>query len=323
MNRSVYRLLKDIGMHRLFILFLVLRAPFDFLSTVLYANMLEVFLRLAENQNQTELLPTFFLFLGLTALLFAYNMTIWSTLSVYVNVKLQKCFRRRMLHLILGADYEEIQKRSGGEWLNRLNSDIDHLHGYLLIPVSYMHMVIALVNVIGSTIVLSFLNFRLLILTLVMVIPFSLLSCIVVVRKIPFFKHRAQEALATYTNWAAPIISARESISIFGGEDLIEKKVEEVSLTMLHANMQAHRRTARAMMVNTFSGTLGYLLLLLCGDSMMGTRIADFAAFTKITQYRAGIIKGTMLINSAVNNMRSHEAGAERACEILRSAPTK
>ena len=81
--------------------------------------------------------------------------------------------------------------------------------------------------------------------------------------------------------------------------------------------MQVHRRVARATMINTFSGMTGYLLLLLCGDSMMGTKIADIAALMKITQYRAGIMKSTMLINNAVNSMRSHEAGAVRACEVL------
>ena len=96
MNRNVYRLLKDLGMHRIFIVFLLLRVPFDFMSTVLYANMLGVFLRLIDRGNQGDLLSTFFIFLGLTALLFAYNMTVWCTISVRVNVR-QKLFRKRML----------------------------------------------------------------------------------------------------------------------------------------------------------------------------------------------------------------------------------
>ena len=317
MNRNVYRLLKDLGMHRIFIVFLILRVPFDFMSTVLYANMLGVFLRLIDRGNHGDLLPAFFLFLGLTALLFAYNMTVWCTISVRVNVRLQKLFRKRMLCRILGAGYEKIQQRSGGEWLNRLNSDIDHLHTYLMAPVNFMHLVIALVNVILSSIVLAFLNFPLLIVTMLVLLPFSFLSCIVVVRKIPFFKHRAQEALGRYTNWAEPVVRARDAICIFGGEEQVLKKVEETSLDMLHANMQVHRRVARATMINTFSGMTGYLLLLLCGDSMMGTKIADIAALMKITQYRAGIMKSTMLINNAVNSMRSHEAGAVRACEVL------
>ena len=51
MNKKVWKILKDIGMLKSFILILLLRLPFDFLNGVISANMLESFIRLAEKDK--------------------------------------------------------------------------------------------------------------------------------------------------------------------------------------------------------------------------------------------------------------------------------
>ena len=90
MTRNAFRILKDLNMHKQFIIMLILRMPFDFLNALISANMIERFVRLMEIKDEDSLLPTFLLFLLLTVLLFAYNMTIWSTLAIRINILFQK-----------------------------------------------------------------------------------------------------------------------------------------------------------------------------------------------------------------------------------------
>ncbi len=320
MFKRLYHLLRDLGLHRLFIGSLLLRAPFDFLNTVLASNLISRFIHVMELGNKDALLPTFVLFFALTFLLFMYNMTIWATISMKLNILLQKRIRKKMLHNILGAEYEDVQCFSSGEWINRLNYDADRLYFYMLGPVNFMHMFIAMVNIILSSIILAILNLPLLIVSAVATVPFTFLSCIVVVRKIPIFKKRAQEKFGEYTNWAEPVIRAKDSISVFGGEELVLKKVEETSLAMLSQNMKAHRATGRAGILNTLCGASVYVVLLVLGGTMMGETVEGLAALLKITQYRGGVMRGVMTVNNAVNNMKQNRAGTERALDVLESS---
>ena len=100
MNKTVWKILKDIGMLKFFILILFLRLPFDFLNGVISANMLESFIRLAEKGQSENLLKTFGTFLLFTVLLFGYNVTIWATVSVKADMLLQKRLRNRLLNHI-------------------------------------------------------------------------------------------------------------------------------------------------------------------------------------------------------------------------------
>ena len=317
MFRKLCQLLRELGVLRLFIVSLLLRAPFDFLSTVLSANLIYRFIRLMEQGNKEQLLPTFWLFLLLSLLLFVYNMTIWATISMKLNLLLLSRLRKKLFTHILSSEYADIQCFSSGEWINRMNYDVDRLHAYMMGPVTFMHLFIALVNLILSSIILAFMNLPLLVVSVVITVPLMLPSCIVVVRRIPEFKKRAQEKFGEYTNWAEPILRAHQAISIFDGKDLVLQKVEDTSLSMLKENMKAHRAMARSKFLNTLSGGSGYVLLLALGGTMMGEAIDSLATLMKITQYRAGVMQSVFVINRSVNNMKNNRAGAERTLEVF------
>ena len=114
-----------------------------------------------------------------------------------------------------------------------------------------------------------------------------------------------------------PIVEAGDAITIFDGEEIVMRKVEEESLAIMHQNVKAHKLTAWSSLVNIISGNLGYILLLLMGNSMIGSGVKDFAELTKITQYRGQMMMGVMCVNSCMNNMKTNLSGAERVDEVL------
>ena len=317
MNKKVIRILKETGMMKDFIFMMILRAPFDFLNAVLASNMLESFIRLVERKEEGELFPNFWIFLLFTVVLFGYNMFVWAVVSMKINIRFIKKLRMRVYKSLLSRTQQEMEKLSAGDWISRLNSDVDKTDLYLVGPLNFMHMVISVVNLSMSAIVLFILNHTMLLVTLAVMLPFFFLSSVVVIKKIPVFKKRSREHYAKFTNWMEPVVNSSEAIKIFEGEELILKKAEEESLLIMKNNMRAHKRTALASGINTFSGISGYLLLLFLGNSMMGSEIEDVARMFKITQYRGEMMKSVMMVNSCIGRMKTNLPGAERVEEVL------
>ncbi len=317
MDKRLWKMLHSIGVDRVMFLILILRAPFDLLNAMIKSNMLEQFLRIAEQGEKEKIGSTFLTFLLCSVLLFAYNMTVWMTISVTGTVAMHKAFRRRMLGTILDKDCNEVHARSNGFWITGLGNDIDRTCDYLTAPLNFMHLFIAMICFAGSSVILCRMNMTLFVISIAVMLPFFFFSSGVILKPVSTYKRHAQEKLAEYTSWVEPVVNSHTSIRIFAGEELVLQKVEKTSLAIMHENMKGHRRVAASALCNIFSGNLGYLLLLFVGDSMMGTGIRDFAMLGKITQYRGEMMGNVMMMNNSIGNMRTNLAGVERVYGIL------
>jgi ABC-type multidrug transport system fused ATPase/permease subunit len=279
--------------------------------------MLESFIRLIENGEEDRLLSNFWIFLLFTVLLFGYNVTVWSTISISFEMRFQRVTRMKMLEVMLQSTQQDMERYSAGDWISRLCTDIDKLMDYMMSPVNFMHGLIATVNLVFSSIVLLVINGKLLAAALIVMVPFFIISSVILIRKIPYFRLKSRESYARYTNWMEPIITAGDVINVFEGQELVLQKVRETSEKIMRDNMKAHKRSAWSSFFQIFSGNLGYLLLLIMGNVMMGKEIGDFARLTKITQYRGEMMRSVMIVNTCLNRMRTNLAGAVRVDEIL------
>ena len=317
MNHKVIRILKELGLWKTFVIVMILRSPFDFLNSMLNANMLESFIRLTDQRDGDNLSRTFWIFLMFTLLLFAYNASVWATVAVKTDMMLHRRLRMKLLESMLSRTLQEMEEYSEGDWITRINNDVDKVADYLTAPINFMHSMIAVVNLVFSSMILIMLNPTLFGVSIFLMIPFFILSGIVIVRNIPKFRKNAQESFARYTNWTAPIVEAGDAITVFDGQDIVLDKMREESERIMRENVKAHRRTALSSAVTATSGMTGYILLLLIGNSMIGTKIKDFAELMKITQYRGHMMMGVMCVNSGINNMKTNLTGAVRVDEIL------
>lgn len=317
MNHKVRNIVKELGLQKDLALVMILRAPFDFLSAVLNANMLESFIRLVERKSEESLTVTFWGFFIFVMLLFGYNLTIWATISIKTDMMFHKRVRRKLMDSMLSLTEQEMEKLSYGDWITRLNMDVDKTADYITCPLNFMHALIASVNLILSSVVLIFINFKLFTVAVLFMIPFFVLSSVVIIRKIPFYRRKSQELQAGYTNWMQPIVEAGDTIRIFDGEEIVMRKIEEESRAIFRQNVKAHKLTAWSSMITIFYGNLGYILLLLLGNSMIGIDVKDFAELTKITQYRGQMMMSVMCLSSCMNNMKTNLSGAERVDEII------
>lgn len=317
MNHTVRKIIRDLGLKNEFARVMVLRSPFDFLSAVLNANMLESFIRIMERGEGERLSNAFWKFLIFSMLLFGYNATIWATISIKTDMMFHKRLRLRLMDSMLSRTEQEMDRLSAGDWITRLNMDVDKTADYITCPLNFMHAMIASVNLILSSVILVFLNPKLFTVTVLVMIPFFIMSSLVIIRKIPYYRRKSQESQAEYTNWMEPIVEAGDAITIFDGEEIVLREVEEKSLNIMRQNVKANKLTSLSSTVTIISGNLGYVLLLLMGNSMIGNGVKDFAQLTKITQYRGQMMMGVMCVNSCINNMKSNLSGAERVEEVI------
>ena len=317
MNRKVIKLLKDLGLWKRFVVMFILRLPFDFLAAILNANMLESFFRLMEEGKGERLMHNFWIFLLFSVLLFSYNCLVWSTVSIKADMLFHQKLRMRLMERMFARDQQEMEEYSEGDWITRINNDVDKTVNYITEPLNFMHAAIASFNFILSSVVLAFLNFNMLAVTLMIMLPFFYLSCVVIIRKVPTYKKNAQKSFAVYTNWLEPIVASGDMIAIYDGQEAVMDKVEEVSARIMKENIKAHRLTAWSSFFNILSGLSGYLLLLFMGNSMMGYKVRDFAELLKITQYRGEMMKSGMCVNACISNMKMNLSGVNRVDEVI------
>lgn len=317
MNKEAYKMLKEAGVLKRFIVMMVLRSPFDICNSVLSANLMSSYIRIIERDDRDKLLLNTALFLVLTVLLFGYNMTVWSVISAKTTVILQTELRKKVFAKIMELPSEELQGAFGADWFTRLNNDIDKACGYLTMPLNYMHMIIAVVNVVISSIIMICMNLELFAIGFVLVITAFVINVFFISGRITEYKTKAQRSLVEYTDWIDVTVKDREILSVFEGEDFVRAQIEEKSLEILKENMKAHNRVSLCNMTYAFSGMLGYLMILVRGNDIMGDGISDFGELCKMTQYRSNSVASFSCIYNSINNMKGSIVGVERVNEVI------
>lgn len=317
MKREILNVIKATGTTKMFFIMLVLRSPFDILNNILTANMLRCFFSTIEHGIEADLIGNVMLFFGLTILLFGYNMTIWATIAVKTSVLFQKNLRKKVFEKIISLPPEALSQELGADYITRLNSDVDKACGYLMSPINFMHMTIALVNLVISSVIMILMDFEMYVIAMVAVYVSLALNILLISRKIMEHKETAQKKLVRYTHWIENGVKNQDMLSVFEGEEFTRKKIEEESLEILNANMKAHNRLALCNMTFSLAGMIGYLMVLLWGNGIMNDEDADFSTIMKVTQLRAGTVMSVNVIYNSINNMKGNLVGVRRVNEIL------
>lgn len=317
MNRDAYRMLKEIGLQRRFIVMTILRLPFDTLNAILTANIMQRFTDMIVKNGRESLWTNFLIFMALSVLLFGYNCLVWSTYAVKTGVLMQSRLRERIFDRIMSLPVEELEGAFGSEWFTRLNNDVDKACNYLTGAIHYMHMVIAILNVIVSSVIMLLLNVDLYVIGALCLLPFFLLNTLVISRKISVYKKKSQQNLVEYTAWLDAAVQNGEMLAVFDGGEFVRGKIAEKSGELQKQNMKVHSRVALCTMSSTVSGLLGYLAMLCRGDELIGEERIDFGMLFKMTQYRGNLVMSVNCIYDCTNNMKGDKVGIDRVNEVL------
>lgn len=318
--QQIRELFQTAGGIRRFLLLTLLRCPFDALYTVIQASFLQFAFEAVQQGNQKGLYQAC-AFFGLgSLLLFLYNGTVWTLYATYVT-KWVGAIRRMLFGRLSCLSLQQIEARPTGEWITRLNADVQAATALLNQPIHLPHAVVSTVNICVSSIVLILMNSEVFGLIIMLMIPHILVSHLYVARPITRFAADVQDVTAKNTTDMNALITCADMAILYDAQGFLLRRFEESSLKLRKANMKIQQRRAIGNGFLTLMGMSGYLVILLLGGSWIASGTITFGELSSAFQYRNGLLAGSMMLINSLINVKASMAGVKRVNETMRMAP--
>jgi len=313
MFREMDKLLKITGKGGLFIILLILRSPFDAVNTIVNALFLKYSFIYIDANDNAALFRTCMIFTFACLCLFLYNGIIRCFYAPFV-VRMESKLRRKLFNKISMFSLEKIENTSNGDWLTRLNTDVQMPFSR---PIHLPHAVCAILNIIVSMIILGSMNPAVLCLVLLFVIPHIVVSYILVARVMPQLNKNSLEAAAVNTNDFSAIINCAETTVLYDGRDYLMERFNKSSMRLLKAKMKINKRNALNAGILPLFSLSGFIILLIFTGIWIAEGNFTFGDFTAASQYRGGILLGSMMLINSIASIRGSLAGIKRINETM------
>ena len=314
MLHEMKKLLKITGSGFHFIILLFFRAPVDLCFTTIQA----VFLQNAFNvigQNDVKNLTVVCLLFGIANLcLFVYNGTVWSIYAPFV-VRMESRLRVKLFNKITEFSYERIEATPQGEWLTRLNTDVQMPFSQ---PIHLPHAVNAILRLIVSAIFLWKMNPDMFGWVMLFLIPHFIISQFFVTRSMQDLNKKSLEATAKNTGEMNALITCADIALLYDGQEYLMKKFEKSSLELFQSKMKIWKRNSRnaAIAILPF-GLSGYLILLIVSGGWIADGHLTFGDLTAAFQYRLGLLTGANMLMNCIISIKGSMAGIHRINETM------
>ena len=212
MIRELRKLFNITGMLRRFIILTLLRCPFDALYTAVQALFLKHAFDAVNNAQTSSLFITCILFGVGNIILFLYNGTVWTVYTAFVT-NWTAVLRRKLFRHIGSLSLRQIEMRTVGEWITRLNSDLHAATAMLNQPIHIPHAVVSLVNAVVSSVILASADMMMFSLVILFAVPHMLISRLIVAKPMTRLATDVQEAAAeNASDMNAIIVCAAEAL---------------------------------------------------------------------------------------------------------------
>jgi len=240
MIREMRKILSVTGKGKSFLLLLILRSPVATAFTVINA----IFLQRAFNavcQNSDASLNSACLFFGIaTICVFLYNETVWSIYAPFA-VRMESRLRVKLFDRISSSSYERIEATSQGEWLTRLNTDVEMPFNQ---PIHLPHAACAIVNISVSAVILWLMNPAIFGWVMLFAILHIVVSQIFIAGVMPKLNKESLEAKGKNTGELTALITCADTAALYDGQNYLMRRFEQSSRDLLRANMKLRTRNA-------------------------------------------------------------------------------
>ncbi len=314
--QDIRELFKMVGGVRRFIILTLLRCPFDALYTAIQASFLQLAFEAIYQENQKGLYYACAIFGIGSLLLFLYNGTVWTLYATYVT-KWVGAIRRKLFGHISCLSLQQIEAKPSGEWITRLNTDVQAATAILNQPIHLPHAVVSTVNICVSSIILVLINPGMYGLIITFVVPHILISHLFIAKPMTLLSMNVQEATAKNTTAMNAIMTCADTAILYDAQGFLLKRFEESSLELRKENMKIQHRKAIGNGLLPLIGMSGYLVILLIGGRWIATGTITFGELTAAFQYRGGLLKSLMMLINSLINIRTSLAGVRRVNETM------
>ena len=258
------------------------------------------------------------LLFGIVSLfLFLYNGIIWTFYATYV-AKWVGTIRRKLFGHISRLSLQQIEARPSGEWITRLNADVQAATAILNQSIHLPHAVVSTVNIGVSSMILVLMNPEMFGLIMMFAILHILVSQLFIAKPMIRFAMYVQEATAKNTTDMNALVTCADTAILYDAQEFLLRRFEESSLELRKANMKIQHRRAIGAGLQQLMGMSGYLVILLLGRGWISAGTTTFGELTASFQYRGGMQKSLMMLINSLMNIRTAMAGVKRVNETMR-----
>jgi len=313
---EIKKLFTMAGKVRLFIILTILRCPFDPLHTAIHAAFLQYAFAAISKGRQNELFQICAQFAVGTFFLFIYNGTVWMIYSSYV-AKWTGRIRKNVFKHICSLTLQQIESKTNGEWITRLNSDVQAATAILNKALHLPHAFVASANICVSSIMLLYMSPKIFGLIMAFIIPHVLVNQLFITRPMGHHAKKVQEAIARNTTDMNALLTCAEAAILYDAREFLLERFEKSSLEIRKSNMRINRGKALNSSLLILMGMIGYLVVLLFGGKWIEAGTMTFGALTAALQYRGGLLKSLNMLIDSLININTAMAGIERVNETM------
>ena len=296
-----------------FVILLLLRSPFDIASTMIQATFLQHAFNAIEQGNTANLSHVCLLFGIASLFLYLHNGIVWYNYAPFA-ARLEGKIRINLLRKMATFSYERIESTPHGDWLTRLNTDVEMPFSR---RVHFPHAACAIVNLSVSLIILWRMSPAINGLVLLFTVPHIAVSQLLILRVMPGLTKQSLVATAKNTSEMNTLITCADISTLYDGKDYFMKRFEQSSLELLRTNMKIHARTALDQGIMPLFGLGGYLALLLVSSGWIANGTLTFGDLTAAFQYRGGVIRGSLMLINCLISIQASMAGIRRLNETM------
>lgn len=310
------KLIRRLGIRRKYILLLLMRSPFDAFRTWMQAYLMKSVFLCLEMEEMGRLLTVCVSGGLLCAMLFLYNGTVWSFFAAFAAA-VEARLRREMTEKIMGMPYKRMHDRSSGEWITRLDGDIQAAVNMMNAPLNIPHAATASINAALSCFLLLRGSPALFAITWLFLLPHLLINYLLVLRRVPDLQEESRAAMADVTSSVEPLIAEAESIVLYDAGSLMLEKCGRDSRRLMRTNLRMHLRRGVGDMVFHLLGIGGYLALLTAGLAMIAVGKMAFSDFAYCSQLRGSILGSVLMLITCKSNIRINSVCVKKVNEAL------
>lgn len=305
------KLVMRMGVWRKYIFLLLLRSPFDALRTLLSANLMKSFFRCLETYDSGALLKLCVVYGLLCAMLFVYNGLVWSKYAAF-SAKIEIWLEKKMFDKILSLPLNQVDRCFSGEWITRLNSDIQAALTMMNGPMNIPHLAVAVINILLSCLMMQKSSLLFLGITWMFAIPQCVINYKIVLKAIPKRKEESQNAMAENTSAIKPLITDADTILLYDAKELMMANCAKHSKRLMKINVKMHLRRAVSDVGMRLFGIGGYLMILFIGIRLISDGMMAFSDVVYCFQVRGSFLSGMFMLMTCLNNLKANAVCIKR-----------
>jgi len=254
------------------------------------------------------------LFFGIATLfVFLYNGTVRMFFAPF-TVRMERRLRVKLYDRIASLSYEKIESLPQGEWLTRLNIDVQAPFSQ---PVHVPGAVCAIVNICASGSILWLINPEVFGLVILFVAPHIIASRLVIARAMPGLNKKALESAAKNAGELTSFITCADTAALYGGQNYLMRRFELSGIDLFKAKMKIIKWNSLNAAIMPLFSLSGYLTLLIVSGGWIAGGRMTFGDLTAAFQYRGGVLLGSFALINSLISIYSSMAGIRRLNETI------